>query len=112
MTGRQRGLLAFLHDTIARTGRCPSIKVAAEHLGRAQPTVSRMMSRLELEGYIQRDPQRRRVYSVVTPAVFTKLCYEELAWCQANPERVRAMMKIAGAQPTREHPPRIAPGGI
>lgn len=98
MTRRERQVASWFHDRIAETGAMPPYQEAAAELGVRAETVGVVMRRLRHLGHVERGEWRggRRVPPRITlPG--RGLMAAEVAWCHANPERVRAMIELAGS---------------
>ena len=108
MTPRQRQVLLTINDTIARTGVSPSTAEIGAALCLSSGVISDHLRKLIADGYIRRTRYGRAVRALEVVKLPGKgLTAVEAAWCNANPERVRAMMRLAGASATA---PLIGPG--
>jgi len=98
MTPRQRHVLQLVHDALTRTGVSPSLKEMAACTGTTHGAVCRLVQALEAAGYLRRVGGPNSIRSLEVLRLPGKgLLAEEIAWCQANPERVRAMMQLTRA---------------
>ena len=102
MTGRQAHLLRFIHDQIAHNNQAPTFKEMAVEMGNHPSSISLMLDQLERSGHIKRDQLSHRARTISVVKLPERLpgrglLAAEVAWCHANPERVRAMMAICGA---------------
>lgn len=55
LTARQQKFLEYLQKKIARNGKVPSLRKAAEQLGVTHSAVAQMIKALEKKGYVKRD---------------------------------------------------------
>ena len=107
LTPRQRQVLLTINDTIARTGVSPSTAEIGAALGLSSGVISDHLRKLIADGYIRRTRYGRAVRALeVVKLPGNGLTAVEAAWCNANPERVRAIMRLAGASATA---PQSAP---
>lgn len=98
MSPRQRQALLLVYDALTLTGVSPSLKELAACMGTTHGAACRLVQALEAAGYLHRvgGPNSSRSLEVLRlPG--KGLLAEEIAWCQANPERVRAMMQLTRA---------------
>lgn len=98
MTPRRRHILQLVNDAIALTGVSPSLVEMAAHTNTTHGAVCRHVQALEETGFLRRvggagAPRSLEVLRM--PGI--QLTADEIAWCQANPERVRAMIKLVSA---------------
>jgi repressor LexA len=62
-TPKQKEVLAYLEEEIARTGDAPSLRQAAADLGISHAAVAQLIRALEKKGYLRRDGRYgRRIY--------------------------------------------------
>lgn len=98
MSPRRRQLLMFVHDQVSTTGVVPTMQEMGDALGITTSSVRELLDRLEADGHVRRPLGRNRPRSLqVVRLPGRGLLAAEAAWCHANPERVRAMMAVAGA---------------
>lgn len=96
MTRREREIASWFHDQIMLTGVAPTYRVAAAHFGVGFTSLARIMKSLMQAGYIVREGERNARCSAMHVRLPGKgLLAAEMAWCHANPERVRAMIEIS-----------------
>jgi repressor LexA len=67
LTEKQRRLLAYLEDWVARAGRTPSLREAAEELGVSHAAVRQLLGALEEKGYLRREGRYSRVVRLLNP---------------------------------------------
>ncbi|MDR1852163.1 MAG: transcriptional repressor LexA [Propionibacteriaceae bacterium] len=69
LTPRQRRILELMRDSIAECGYPPSVREIAREAGLASPSsISYQMRELEEKGFISRDKERARAFSLNLPA--------------------------------------------
>lgn len=69
LTDRQRQILNFIRDHVARFGYPPSVRELGKAVGlRSSATVHTHLRRLEELGYIRRDPTKPRALEIIHPS--------------------------------------------
>ncbi|MDJ0762726.1 MAG: transcriptional repressor LexA [Myxococcota bacterium] len=68
LTPKQRQLLDYLEQAIARTGKAPSLRQAAADLGVSHAAVSQLIKALEKKGVIKRDGFYSRTIFLLNPS--------------------------------------------
>ena len=89
-------VLVAIRDKLAATGCSPTMRELAERVDVSAGTVHRSVKHLVKMGKLARVGSARssRIRPIDIPN--GGLNAAELAWCQANPGRVKAMMQVAG----------------
>ena len=97
MTRREREVATWYHDQIVLTGVAPTYREAATHLHVGCTSVYKVVKRLMKAGHIVRSgPRNGRGAAMQVTLPGKGLLAAEVAWCHANPERVRAMIELTG----------------
>ena len=100
MTSRQRSILLFVNNRIAETGVSPSAAEIGAEVGISRVNTSNHLRALMAAGFLRRVGNRRGVRSLeVLQLPGSGLRAEEIAWCHANPDRVRALIAVVGQPP-------------
>jgi repressor LexA len=68
LTPRQKMILDFIQDTVAKQGYPPTVREIGEGIGlRSSSTVHAHLGKLEEKGYIRRDPTKPRAIEIIAP---------------------------------------------
>lgn len=97
MTRREMAILRWFHDRLQEDGVAPTYRATAAHFGCSFKTIGVVMRALRQDGFVEREgPRTGRPKATTVRLPGKGLLSQEVAWCHANPERVRAMISVTG----------------